>query len=98
MRWNIICKRRKIYLKVIGKLIKGTAIVDEKVVDNTDSNISFREQLEANLITLCKELDISVPLWLKRNTTEFARYRRTSFTKDQFIDSVKFDRFDIKIE
>lgn len=85
-------------MKIIGKLINGTAIIDEKVVDNNDSNISFRELLESNLITLCKELDISVPLWLKRNTTEFARYRRTSFTKDQFIDNVKFDRFEIKIE
>lgn len=85
-------------MKVIGKLINGTATIVEKVVDKDDSSISFRELLEANLITLCKELDISVPLWLKRNTTEFVRYRRTSFTKDQFIDSVKFDRFEIRIE
>ena len=85
-------------MKVIGRLINSTTIISEKVVDKDDSSISFREQLEANLIALCKEFDISVPLWLKRNTTEFARYHRTSFTKDQFIDSVKFDRFEIRIE
>lgn len=85
-------------MKILGKLIKGTAIVSEKVVEKDDENVSFRELLEANLITLCKELDISVPLWLKRNTTEFVRFRRTSFTKEQFIDSVKFDRFEIKLE
>ena len=84
-------------MKIIGKLIKGTAIVSEKVVEKDDENVSFRELLEANLIALCKELDISVPLWLKRNTTEFAKFRRTSFTKEQFIESVKFDRFEIKL-
>ena len=85
-------------MKIIGKLIKGTAIVSEKVVEKDNENVSFRELLEANLIALCKELDISVPLWLKRNTTEFAKFRRTSFTKEQFIESVKFDRFEIKLE
>lgn len=85
-------------MKIIGKLIKGTAIFSEKVVEKDDENVSFRELLEANLIALCKELDISVPLWLKRNTTEFAKFRRTSFTKEQFIESVKFDRFEIKLE
>ena len=85
-------------MKIIGKLIKGTGVISEKVVDKDDSSVSFRDLLEANLITLCRELDISVPIWLKRNTNEFVRYHRTSFTEDQFIDSVKFDRFEIKIE
>ncbi len=85
-------------MKILGKLIKGTAIVGEKVVEKEDENVSFRELLEANLISLCKELDISVPLWLKRNTTEFVKFRKTSFTTEQFIDSVKFDRFEIKLE
>ncbi len=85
-------------MKIIGKLIKGTVIISEKLINNENSSISFRDLLEDNFIALCKELDISVPLWLKRNTTEFARYRRTSFTKDQFIEDVKFDRLEIKIE
>lgn len=85
-------------MKLTGKIIKETTIVNEKVVERYDSNISFRELLEANLIVLCKELDISVPLWLKRNTTEFVRFRKTYFSKEQFIDSVNFDRFEIRIE
>jgi len=84
-------------LKITGKLIKGTGIISEKLVEKENSSVSFRDLLEDNFIALCKELDISVPLWLKRNTTEFARYRRTSFTKDQFIEDVKFDRLEIRI-
>ncbi|OPZ86319.1 MAG: hypothetical protein BWY74_03679 [Firmicutes bacterium ADurb.Bin419] len=84
-------------MKITGKLIKGTGIISEKLVEKENSSVSFRDLLEDNFIALCKELDISVPLWLKRNTTEFARYRRTSFTKDQFIEDVKFDRLEIRI-
>ena len=43
-------------------------------------------------------LDISVPIWLKKNTKEFAMYRKTSFYSEQFVESIKFDRFDIKME
>lgn len=85
-------------MKLIGKLIEGTTVVNEKVVEKEDMDISFRDLLEANLIDLCKELDISVPLWLKRNTTEFVKFKKTFFTKDQFVESVKFDKFEIKIE
>ncbi|HOQ00419.1 MAG TPA: hypothetical protein PK604_06250 [Acetivibrio clariflavus] len=85
-------------MKLIGKLINGTTIVNEKAVEKEDDDLSFRDLLEANFIALCKELDISVPLWLKRNTTEFARFQKTFFTKDQFVESVKFDKFEIKIE
>lgn len=85
-------------MKLIGKLIEGTTVVSEKVVEKEDMDISFRDLLEANLIALCKEMDISVPLWLKRNTTEFAKFRKTFFTRDQFVESVKFDKFEIKIE
>ncbi|NLL06403.1 MAG: hypothetical protein GX270_11605 [Clostridiaceae bacterium] len=85
-------------MRILGKLIKGTTIVSEKLVEKDDENASFRELLETSFIALCKELDVSVPLWLKRNTTEFVRFRRTSFTKEQFIESVKFDRLEIKLE
>lgn len=89
---------RKSNLIIIGKLIKGTVTISEKLIENENDSVSFRDLLQDNFIALCKELDISVPLWLKRNTAEFVRYRRTSFTKDQFIENVKFDRFEIKIE
>jgi len=54
--------------------------------------------LEEGLISLCRELDIPVPLWLNKNTSEFARYRKTFFDRDQFIEDVKFDRFELRME
>lgn len=82
---------------LIGKLYKENKIIKESKITNNEGK-SFRDLLEDTLIILCKELDISVPLWLNKNTTEFVRYKKTFFLNDQFIDEVKFDKFEIKIE
>lgn len=83
---------------LIGTLHRENKIIKESKITNNDVGKSFRDLLEETLIALCKELDISVPLWLDKNTTEFVRYRKTFFLKDQFIDKIKFDKFQITIE
>lgn len=83
---------------LIGKLVKGTNTIKESTVIRDDDGTSFRDLLEEGLITLCRELDIPVPLWLKKNTSEFARYRKTFFTGDQFVEKVRFDKFEIRLE
>lgn len=90
-------KRGRVLI-LIGKLVKGTKILKEAVAENNEEGFSYRDTLEKCLIDLCKKLDIPVPLWLKKNTTEFVSFRRTFFTSEQFIDKVSFDRFEIKVE
>ena len=85
-------------MKLYGKLIKGTKITKEAMVFKESDNLYYRDLLEESLINLCKELDIPVPLWLKKNTKEFAAYRRTFFSKEQFVEKVYFDRFDLIVE
>jgi hypothetical protein len=85
-------------LKVYGKLIKETRIIKEAAVEELDENIPYRDMLEQCLIKLCKQLDIQVPLWLKKNTKEFNNFHWTSFSNEQFYEKVKFDRLDIKVE
>ncbi|HEX3029044.1 MAG TPA: hypothetical protein VHT34_07040 [Clostridia bacterium] len=85
-------------LKLIGKLVKETKIIKEAFVEQKDESVSFHDQLEECLVNLCKELEISVPIWLKKNTTEFGAFHKTFFSNEQFIDKVKFDRFEIRIE
>ena len=82
-------------MKLFGKLIKGTVIVNEAIVENNE-NISYTDNLEKCLLAVCKELEISVPMWLEKNTKEFSRFRRTFFFDEQFNEKVYFDRFEIK--
>jgi len=85
-------------LVLSGRLIKGTKTIREEAVEMADDRLSFRDMLEECFLKLCKELEIQVPLWLTKNTTEFAHYRRTFFTGEHFIDKVYFDRFEIRLE
>jgi hypothetical protein len=94
----ILLEKRGIILLILsGKLIKGTKVINEALVEINGNSGSFRDALEECFIALCKELDIPVPLWLGKNTKEFARYRRTFFTGEHFIEGVSFDRFEIRL-
>ena len=85
-------------MKLIGKLIKETRTVNEAVIEKNDDNTNFRDLLEECFIKVCGELDIPVPLWLKKNSKEFGAYRKTFFLKEQFFEQVDFDRFELRIE
>ena len=85
-------------MKINGKLIKGVRIAKEANTEIVDEKLSYTELLEQCLIKICGEMDIPVPLWLKKNTKEFVRYRKTSFSNEQFVEKISFDRFEIKVE
>jgi len=92
------CRKGEVLLILYGRLSKGTKTIKQIHVEKDDSKGTFHDRLEESLIEICRELDIPVPMWLKKNTSEFAMYRKTSFEKDQFIESVNFDKFEIRIE
>ncbi|HEY8500272.1 MAG TPA: hypothetical protein VIL89_06610 [Clostridia bacterium] len=82
-------------MKLHAKIIKGTkTLAEEELFISEDE--SFQKQLEQCFIELCKKMEISVPIWLKKNTREFTRFGRTSFNSDQFFEPVDFDQFEIK--
>jgi hypothetical protein len=85
-------------MRLYGKLIRGTVSTKESFVHIKDDDRQFHELLEQCLVSLCKKLDIPVPIWLKKNTKEFAIYKTTFFDKEQFVEKVNFDKFSVKWE
>lgn len=85
-------------MRMIGKLIKGTTVLNEKVYDINDNEGSYQDRLEKCLVEVCALLTIEVPLWLTKNTREYVSFKRTSFNADQFFNPVIFERFEIKVE
>ena len=81
-----------------GRLFKGTVLLKQAETRNSDAGQTFHKRLEDCFVRLCKMLEIPVPVWMKKNTAEFSKYRKTFFSSDQFIDTVFFDRFDVRIE
>lgn len=83
-------------LELVCKIIKDRKILKEVKVTKSEDML-FRDALEESLIDGCRLLDIQVPVWLKKNTTELALYRFTFFSNEQFLEEVKFDRFEIRL-
>jgi len=94
-------------MKLYGKLMNKNMPLKINKVENLNSNLDFHGQIESLFIDLCKNLDIPVPIWLKKNTRELSRYKKTFFNKEQkktffnkeqFIEEVYFDNFILEIE
>lgn len=84
-------------LILTGKLHLYGKLVKEDSTEDNDVTKSFRDKLEKCLVDLCAQMDIPVPLWLKKNTRELAIFKRTFFSPEQFIDKVWFDKFEIML-
>lgn len=82
---------------VEGRLYIANKIETIKTAEYSNPSLSFSQELGEALVLLCKNMDISVPLWLSKNTHEFAQFRSTNFNADQFNESVNFDRFQFKL-
>ncbi|NLC69333.1 MAG: hypothetical protein GX754_11255 [Clostridiaceae bacterium] len=85
-------------MKLAGRLIKGTRTIKKAFFENDNSSMAFADALEECLIRLCKEMDIPVPIWMKKNTHEFVAFRKTFFTSEQFAEEINFDKFEITLE
>lgn len=81
-----------------GRLMKENIVLKEAASPGKLKNADFHDIMEDAFIVLCKDLDIPVPVWLKKNTREISRYRKTFFHREQFMEETFFDRFILEIE
>lgn len=44
----------------------------------------------------CARRDIARPLWLDKHLKEWARFQRTAFLPEHFVEDVRFDRLEIE--
>ena len=80
-----------------GRIFWENRILAIKTVSIDEGDEGFSRVLEAALIELCRQMDIPAPIWLSKNTKEFAAFHQTIFFADQYTDAVKFDKFQIKM-
>ena len=84
-------------MKLEGRVFKANLNLAERTVEKNEIGDSFVKDLEWCFVKLCRELDIPIPLWLDKNTSEFAKFRQTIFFAEHFTEKVNFDRFQIKL-
>lgn len=85
-------------MKLEGRIYRQNRTLREAIVDMPDpGGLHYVELLDRVLIELCHRLEAPLPIWLSKNTTEFARFRQTIFFSGQFTETVPFDRFQIRL-
>ena len=69
----------------------------DTVYENSDLSLNRTRKIFDGLEAICREFDLSVPIWLDQNIADFKRVARTRFTKDSFIGESGFDYLEIQI-
>ena len=80
-----------------GKLIKNNKMLCDAVYESDDVNVNRTRRILDGLEAICCEFDLSVPIWLESNISDFKRVARTRFTPDSFIGESGFDYLEIQI-
>lgn len=83
-------------MKLEGKVFRANLVLQESTYEQADTGGKFVPQLERCLVELCHQLEVPIPLWLEKNTHEFARFHQTIFFAEQFTEKIRFDRFQIR--
>ncbi|HAL32278.1 MAG TPA: hypothetical protein DIS68_05760 [Lachnospiraceae bacterium] len=45
----------------------------------------------------CREMDLSVPIWLDINISDFKRNAKCRFYQDSFVDEIPFDYLEVQV-
>lgn len=79
------------------KMIDSGKIVKNMTIENSDSSLNRTKKIFHAIDEACYAYDLSKPLWLDKNISEFKKSSKTRFTKDNFVDEIDFDFLEIEV-
>lgn len=80
-----------------AKEFKDNKMLRDMVAENNSSSLTRTQKVFAAIDEICYTFDLSKPIWLEHNISEFKRVDKTRFTSDNFIDSIDFDFLEIHV-
>ncbi len=80
-----------------AKIWKSGRMTRDMVVCNDNRGLNRTRKIFAALEKICKEFDLSRPIWLDNSIAEFQRHDKVRFSKDNFIDEIDFDYLEIQV-
>ena len=69
----------------------------DTVICISDYSLSRTDMVFQSLDEICYEFDLSKPIWLDSNISEFKRVSKTRFTQDSFIEQIPFDFLELQV-
>lgn len=83
-------------MKIWGKIWKDNRLLRDITVQRSETDTRTHKIFRA-LEHICYEFDLSKPIWLDSNISEFKRHSRTRFRQDSFIEEIPFDYLEIQV-
>ena len=80
-----------------GKIWKNHHMLRDTVICIYDYSLSRTDMVFQSLDEICYEFDLSKPIWLDSNISEFKRVSKTRFTQDSFIEQIPFDFLELQV-
>lgn len=75
-------------------LLWARAIKKQRIVRSETMELS--DDLTETLTDLFTKMDLPRPMWLGKNDREWEQFRLTSFSKDNFIETIPYDKVEIE--
>lgn len=83
-------------MRIEGRAYRGNYLWRVLVAEDKNEDLRFSKRLEQCLVDICHGLEVAPPLWMQKNTHEFAAFHQTIFHAEQFMEDVPFSRLQIK--
>ena len=83
--------------RIWGKIFKDTHLLKDIVICNEDTTLNRTKKIFNALDDICYEFDLSKPIWLDANISEFKSLSKTRFTQDNFIEQLDFDYLELHV-
>lgn len=78
--------------------------IDQKIINDCEYEREINENDNINvdlisdiLVYLCNEMDLSRPVILKKHIKQLNEFSKTEFSKNDFIEKIKFDCLEIEL-
>lgn len=80
-----------------GKIWKDNHMRRDTVIEISDYSLSRTAMIFQAIDDICYEFDLSKPIWLESNISDFKRLSKTRFYQDSYIESIEFDYLEIQV-
>ena len=79
-----------------GKIWKNNRMAADTVICDDSPDTRTHKVFRA-LDEICYTFDLSKPIWLDTNISEFQKHAKVRFYQDSFIDGIDFDYLEIQV-
>ena len=67
-----------------AKIFKDNRMIKDMVVCNDSTELRRTQKIFAAIDEICREYDLSKPIWLDSTIADFKRHDKTRFVQDNF--------------